>query len=77
MLTYIYIFPSLLPGPELSTSHPQSPEELKAAYPLLQPTIRALGGACFSVSGFEADDVMASIGMWAKQRYWHALLLKV
>ena len=35
---------------------------------LIPRVLRALGAPVFMMPGFEADDVMATVGQWARQR---------
>jgi hypothetical protein len=55
--------------PEYKQQRKGTPLELSEALRCIMPTIQDMGAACYSVSGFEADDVMASIGHWARQRW--------
>ena len=44
-------------------NRPQAPQPLKEQIPLVQEMLEVLGIRCESVSGYEADDVMASIAV--------------
>ena len=41
---------------------------MKPLYYLIPRVLRALGAPVFIVPGYEADDVMATLGQWAKDR---------
>ena len=53
--------------------HVQTPTELVSHFPFVQPTFEALGVPCFSSEGYEADDVMASLGKWANEKYCYGV----
>jgi 5'-3' exonuclease len=46
----------------------QSPVELKPQMEIAPSVFQSLGCKIFQVSRYEADDLMATLGKWAKQR---------
>ena len=52
--------------PEYKANRGPMPEEMAVQMPLLEETLRASGIALLSEQGFEADDVMASVAVAAK-----------
>lgn len=49
-------------------SRKKSPVELIALFPIVPHVMESLGCRCLSQSGYEADDLMASMGNWARSR---------
>ena len=47
----------------------QTPEAIRNAFQAVRPLIDGMGIRCFSVEGYEADDVMASVGHWVHGRH--------
>ena len=47
---------------------PQTPSNLQPQIKIALPLLEVLGCRCYSQIGYEADDVMATLSKWARQR---------
>jgi len=47
---------------------PSTPHDLAHQFPLVKPVLEALGVPTYGVEGYEADDVMATISLWARAK---------
>eukprot|EP01041_Mallomonas_annulata_P003977 gene3977-7921_t len=56
---------------------PPSCDVLKSQLELAQHTMEALGCHCIAMPGFEADDIMATLGRWARERGLNAVHVSV
>ena len=52
--------------PEYKMNRPPAPEDLVPQFPLTRDATRAFGLACIEQEGFEADDIMATLAIQAR-----------
>ena len=52
--------------PEYKANRPPAPEDLVPQFPLTRDATRAFGIACIEEVGFEADDIMATLAVQAR-----------
>ncbi|MGY9052299.1 MAG: 5'-3' exonuclease, partial [Rhodobacterales bacterium] len=53
--------------PEYKMNRPPTPEDLVPQFPLTRDATRAFGLACIEEVGFEADDIMATLAVQARE----------
>lgn len=61
--------------PEYKATRQETPEELKAQFPMMQEMVRALGLPLFVVPGVEADDVMGTLARQAEAQGMESVLV--
>ena len=61
--------------PEYKMNRPPAPEDLVPQFPLTRDATRAFGLACIEQEGFEADDIMASLAIQARDAGGHVTIV--
>jgi 5'-3' exonuclease len=61
--------------PRYKAHRQETPAELVVQLKLIAPVLEALGARCYVSEGFEADDVMASLTVWARERGMNAVMV--
>ena len=61
--------------PEYKMNRPPAPEDLVPQFPLTRDATRAFGLACIEQEGFEADDIMATLAIQARDAGGHVTIV--
>jgi len=61
--------------PEYKMNRPPAPEDLIPQFPLTRDATRAFGLACIEQEGFEADDIMATLAVQAREAGGHVTIV--
>ena len=61
--------------PEYKMNRPPAPEDLIPQFPLTRVATRAFGLACIEQEGFEADDIMATLAVQAREAGGHVTIV--
>ncbi|MDA9910076.1 DNA polymerase I [Amylibacter sp.] len=61
--------------PEYKMNRPPAPEDLIPQFPLTRDATRAFGLACIEQEGFEADDIMATLAVQAREVGGHVTIV--
>ena len=61
--------------PEYKMNRPPAPEDLIPQFPLTRVATRAFGLACIEQEGFEADDIMATLAVQAREAGGHVTVV--
>ena len=61
--------------PEYKMNRPPAPEDLTPQFPLTRDATRAFGLACIEQEGFEADDIIATLAVQAREAGGHVTIV--
>lgn len=61
--------------PEYKSQRKDAPVELTHQFEYAAPMLQSLGCHCITKEGFEADDILATLASWAKNRHLNAVIV--
>ncbi len=61
--------------PEYKANRPPPPEDLRPQFPLIRDAVAAFSAPCIEISGFEADDIIASYAEEALAQGWKVTIV--